>query len=57
MLDPLLLAGDRGMIKDPRIKALHEVGFHFITAIYRHVKCPDGLLQSRKVSTNLPPIA
>jgi hypothetical protein len=25
--------GDRGMIKGPQIKALHEEGFHFITAI------------------------
>ena len=33
LLDPLLLAGDRRMIKGPQIKALHEEGFHFITAI------------------------
>jgi hypothetical protein len=29
----ITFVGDRGMIKGPQIKALHEEGFHFITAI------------------------
>ena len=29
----ITFVGDRGMIKSPQIKALHEEGFHFITAI------------------------
>jgi len=29
----ITFVGDRGMIKSPQIKALHEQGFHFITAI------------------------
>lgn len=44
----ITFVGDRGMIRGPQIKALHEEGFHFITAITKpqiEVLLTQGVLQ------------
>jgi hypothetical protein len=44
----ITFVGDRGMIKGPQIRALHEDGFHFITAITKpqiEALLTEGILQ------------
>jgi DDE family transposase len=56
----ITFVGDRGMIKGPQINVLHQVGFHFITAITKpqiEALLTQGVLQMSLFDASLAEVA